>query len=100
MGDPLEFINIYSVANYQKMKGDSLIQRKKFEKSLIVEKTSKLKTLSFSGYGRRFYFGGGSDVSSMFWTCVVQVAQMNKKVDDHTRKKCPLYESDTFPENC
>ena len=45
MGDPLEFINIYSVANYQKMKGDSLIQRKKFEKSLIVEKTSKLKTL-------------------------------------------------------
>ena len=41
-------------------------------------------------------FGWASDVSSLFWTFVVQVEQMNKKVD-HTRlKKYPLLESGTF----
>ena len=33
----------------------------------------------FRGSGRRFCFGRGSDISSMFWTCVDQVKQMNKK---------------------
>ena len=39
--------------------------------------------------GCRFCFGRRSDVSSMFWTSVVQVEQMNKNVN-HTRiKKLP-----------
>ena len=33
----------------------------------------------FRGSGRRFCFGRGFDVSSMFWTSVVQIEQMNKK---------------------
>ena len=35
----------------------------------------------FLGPGHRFCFGRGSDVSSMFWICVVQGYKMNKKVD-------------------
>ena len=43
--------------------------------------------MCFRCFGRRFCFGQGSDVSSMFRTSVVQVVeQMNKKVD-HTRLK-------------
>ena len=35
----------------------------------------------FLGCGRRFCFGRGSDVSSMLWTSVVQVEQMNNEGD-------------------
>ena len=35
----------------------------------------------FQGSGRRFCFGRGSDVSSIFWTCIVQVEQMNNKTE-------------------
>ena len=63
---------------------------KKVKKSRIVPKKIRVKNtkggiLCFRGSGRRcFCFGRGSDVSSMFWTSVVQVddvEQMNKKVD-------------------
>ena len=60
-----------------------------FKKSRIVPKKLRKKNtkgvLCFRGSGRRrFCFGRGSGVLSMFWTSVVQVddvEQMNKKVD-------------------
>ena len=64
---------------------------KSLEKSLKrSHKKSKLKTLRypkggslvcFRGSGHRVCFGRVSGVSSMFWICVVQVEQLNKKVD-------------------
>ena len=45
----------------------------------------------FRGSGRRFCFGRGSDVSSEFWTSVVQVEQMNKV--DLTRIKTTHWKS-------
>ena len=63
--------------------------QKSSKKSLSAEKNRVKNTkggvLCFRGSGRRcFCFGRGSGVSSMFWTSVVQVddvEQMNKKVD-------------------
>ena len=75
------FLNIHSVAKYQTIQGRLFGAIKKFSKnSLIKPKKSKLKTkiakggslVSFRGSGRRFCFGRGSDVPSMFWTCIVQ----------------------------
>ena len=64
---------------------------KKLQKSRIVPKKIRVKNtkggslVCFRGYGRLcFCFGRGSGVSSMLWTSVVQVddiEQMNKKVD-------------------
>ena len=58
------------------------------KKSHSAEKNPSEKhkrVLCFRGSGRRcFCFGRGSGVSSMFWTSVVQVddvEKMNKKVD-------------------
>ena len=42
---------------------------------------SEKVSVSFRCSGRRVCFGRGPDVSSIFWTSVVQVEQMNKKVD-------------------
>ena len=45
-------------------------------------KIAKGRSLArFRGSGRWFCFGRGTDVSSMVWICIVQVEQMNKKVD-------------------
>ena len=63
--------------------------QKNFKKNRIVPKIIRVKTpkgiLCFRGSGRRcFCFGRGSGVSSMCWTFVVQVddvEQMNKKVE-------------------
>ena len=55
-GDPLGFINIYSVAKYQKTrKGDSFETLKNFrKKSHNAEKQSKLLVSSgFVGYGKK-----------------------------------------------
>ena len=62
---------------------------KKIKKSHSAEKNLLKKAKGgvpcFRGFGRRcFCFGRGSGVSSMFWTSVVQVddvEQMNKKVE-------------------
>ena len=53
--------------------------------------------VSFRGSGRRFCFGRGSDVSSMFWIWVVQVEQMNKIVDHARVKKLPTVRVGHFP---
>ena len=68
------------------------MESKKLKKSRIVPKKIRVKNtkgpggiVSYRGSGRRcFCFGRGSGVSSMFWTSVVQVddvEQLNKKVD-------------------
>ena len=51
-GDPLGFINIYSVAKYQKTrKGDSFETLKKFrKKSYNAEKIAPLVSSGFVGY--------------------------------------------------
>ena len=41
--------------------------------------------VNFRGSGRRFGFGRGSDVSSMFWRSVVHTEQLFKNVD-HSRR--------------
>ena len=84
------FFDIHCVAKYRnKRRGDPLVESEKFKKSLIVPKKMRVKNtkavLCFRGSGRRWFcFGRGSGVSSMFWTAVVQVddvEQMNKKVE-------------------
>ena len=69
---------------------DPLVESKKVQKkSHNADKNPSEKhqrgVLCFRGTGRRcFCFGRDSGVSSMFWTSVVQVddvEQMNKKVD-------------------
>ena len=53
-------------------------------KIILVKNTKIAKggsLVCFRGSARRFCFGRGSDVSRMFWICLVQVEQMNKKVD-------------------
>ena len=71
-----------------------------FEKIRIAPIKSKVKTptweivkggsiVRFRGSGRRFCFGRGSDISSMFWTSVVQVEQMNNNVDLTRLKTLP-----------
>ena len=66
-----------------------LVESKKLQKSRIVTKKNPSEKhqggiLCFRGSERRcFCCGRGSGVSSMLWTCVVQVddvEQMNKKV--------------------
>ena len=65
------------------------MESKKLQKNRIVPKKIRLKKrggiLCYRCSGRRcFCRGRGSDVSSMRWTSVVQVddvEQMNKKVD-------------------
>ena len=66
-----------------------LVESKKLQKSRIVPKKIRVKNtkgiLCYRGSGRRcFCCGRGSGVSSMLWTSVVQVddvEQMNKKAD-------------------
>ena len=65
-------------------------EMKNSKKSLIVPKNIEGKKtkiakgeffpVCFRSSRRRFYFGRGSEVSSMFWICSVQVEQMNKKI--------------------
>ena len=62
-------------------------------KKIEVKNTKTAKGGSFvcfRGSRRRFSFGRGSDVSSMFRTCVVEVEQMNKKVDLTCIKNYPV----------
>ena len=71
-GDPLEFFDIHCVAKYKKVEGETLWRNPK----------------SFCSGHRCFCCGRGSGVSSMLWTSVVQVddvEQMNKKVDRSRR---------------
>ena len=49
---------------------------------------------SFRGSGRRFCFGRGSGIPSMFWASVVQVEQMNKKGPYAYEKKLPTESAD------
>ena len=73
----------------KKRRGDPLVESKKLQKKSHSAKkpseTTKGGILCFRGSGRLFfYFGRGSGASSMFWTSVVQVddvEQMNKKLD-------------------
>ena len=75
--DPLGFINILSVEKYQNnWRRDPLVQ-----KSWYTKIAKGVSLVCFRGSGRRFCFGWGSDKSSMFWTCVGKVKQMNKKLD-------------------
>ena len=95
-GDPLEFFDIHCVGKYRnKRREDPLVESKKnHEKSHNAEKNPSEKhqrgILCFQGSGRRcFCFGRG--VSSLFWTSVVQVdevEQMNKKVDRTSKTNC------------
>ena len=99
-GGPFVFLVIQCVAKYRNKrlldvfwistKEDSFGGIQKLQKSRILPKKIRVKNnkvgiLCFRGSGRRcFCFGRGSGVSSMFWTSVVQVddvEQMNKKVD-------------------
>ena len=89
-GDPLGVFDIHCVPKFRnKRRGDPLVESKKVQKkSHSAEKNPSEKhqrVLCFRGSERRcFCFGRGSGVSSMFWTSVVQVddvEQMNKKVD-------------------
>ena len=70
------FLKIQFVAKYQKIS-----KRETRWCNQKIHQDSQVGILSFRGYGRRFCFGRDSDVCSMFWICVVQVEQMNKKVD-------------------
>ena len=54
--------------------------KKQVPKKKQFKNTNIAKILCFRDSGRRFCFGRGFDVYSMFWICVVQVEQMNKKV--------------------
>ena len=78
--DPLRFFDIHCVTKHRnKRRGDPLVE----SKSRIVPKKIRVKNTK-GGNRRCFCFGRGSGVSSMFWTSVVQVddvEQMNKKVD-------------------
>ena len=56
----------------------SEVQKSEVKNTKIAKEGS---LVCFWGSGHRFCFGRGLDVSSMFWTSVVQVEQMNKKVD-------------------
>ena len=90
-GDPSGFFDIHWVAKYQnKRRGNPLMESKKLQKKWHSAEKSPVEKhqegiLCFWGCGRRcFCFGRVSGVSSMFWTSVVQVddvEQMNKKVD-------------------
>ena len=81
------FFDIHCVAKYRnKRRGDPLMESKKV--TSCRKKSSEKHQggiLCFRGSGRRcFCFGQVSGVSSMFWTSVVQVddvEQMIKKVD-------------------
>ena len=84
------FFDIHCVAKYKKLKGDTLVESKKLQKTShcaekIREKYTKGGILCYRGSGRRcFCFGRGSGVSSMFWRSVVKVddvEQINKKLD-------------------
>ena len=60
----------------------NLLKKSHMPKKIQMKNTKIAKGRSlvcFRGSGRRFCFGRSSDVSSMFWICVVQVEQMNKK---------------------
>ena len=90
-GEHLGFFDTHCVAKYRnKLRGNTLLQSKKFQKSRIVAKirvknTKRGSLVCFRGSKSRcFCLGRGPGVSSMFWTSVVQVdvvEQMNKKVD-------------------
>ena len=78
--DFLTFIVLQNIAkNKTKWRPFGAIQK------IRVKNTKGGSLVCFRGSGRRcFCFGRGSGVSSMFWTSVVQVddvEQMNKKVD-------------------
>ena len=86
------FLTSIVLQNIETNEGETLWWNPKyFKKSRIVPKTIRVKNtkgggrLCFRDSGRRcFRFGRVSGVSSMFWTSVVQVddvEQMNKKVD-------------------
>ena len=63
---------------------EKLSKNVSFSKTIQVKNTKIVRggpLVCFHGSGRRFCFGRGSDVSSIFWTSVFQVEQMNKKVD-------------------
>ena len=74
-------------------KADPLMQSKNFRKVSVTKKFNlKREPMGRSlvcsrASGRRFCFGRSFDVSSMFWTSVVQVEQMDKKVDPRHLKK-------------
>ena len=93
-------------------KGSSLVESKNFKKAHCARKTSSEKLqrggiVRFRGYvRRRFCFGQGSGVSSMFQRSVVQVddvEQMNKKMvrsrwtdEKNTHCKSQAFSSNTW----
>ena len=97
-GDFLGFFDIHCVAKCRNKRRGNVFGfgPKNFKKSRIVPKKIRVKNtkggiLCYRCSGRRcFCCGRGSDVSSMLWTSVVQVddvEQMNKKVDLTRLKK-------------
>ena len=75
---------------------------KNFSKKCSETKKNKVKDIKiakggylvcFRGSGRRFCFERGFNVYSMFWTCLVQVEQINKKVNLARIKNCPQSQS-------
>ena len=49
--------------------------------------------VSFRGYEHRFCFGRGSVISGMFWTSVVQVEQMKKKLTVRCKSRAVFFKS-------
>ena len=65
-GEPLAFINIHSVAKYQKNEGGPFGANKKLSKKSEKHHISQRGTLSmFSRFWTTIFFGLGSDVSSV-----------------------------------
>ena len=75
----MRFFDIHCVAKYRnKRSGDPLVESEKVQKSRRIVPAEKNPSEKHQRGGR------GSGVSSMFWTSVVKVddvEQMNKKVD-------------------
>ena len=91
------FLKIRSVA---KLKGDLLVQSKKFrKKSHSAEKIQVKNTkiaigrslVCFRGSGRRFRFRRSSDVFSMFWTWIVQADIFLKSGPEKKRKGSGIF---------
>ena len=70
-----------------KTKSDSVEKKQRLRHQ---DRQSRDPLTCFRVSGRLFCFGRGSDVSSMFWTSVVQVEQMNKNMGLMCIKHCPL----------
>ena len=72
-GGPLGFINIYSVAKYQKIRrGDSFETLKIFEKKIRtvlkkIERGDPLASSGFVGYVKRLKMKGGPFALSLHW---------------------------------